>query len=334
MASLPHLIIILFSIAGLILSIHIFRKKREKKPMVCPLHANCEAVVFSQFSTFFGIPLEILGILYYTFTGLGYLIFIIQPETMLSTFVFLTLVATTFAFVFSIYLTFIQAFALRNWCTWCLTSAGFCTVIFIATIFSASVPIAIILADHLAVITTVKTIALALGAGSITTYSVLYLRFLKDLKISSLESEILKNISQITWLAIFLNILSVIGLYPNLTLLPNPEWLLLSLIVILVLVINEAILGLLVSPKLIDISFNKKDSHPDQNMHKLRQLSFIITIGSLVSWYFILISANLADVLPLSFDIMLGLYTGLLIIAFIFGLIADKFIHLNLETNH
>jgi len=334
MSVLPHIIIIFFCFAGLWLSSHIFFKKREKKPMVCPLHANCEAVIFSQFSTFFGIPLEILGLIYYTLTGISYAIFLVWPETMLSTFVFLTLIATTFAFVFSIYLTFIQAFALRNWCTWCLTSAGFCTVIFIATILSATTPLAVILADHLMVITSVKTFALALGAGSITTYSVLYLKFLKDLKISQLENDILKTISQITWLAIFLIILTTIGLWPNLDLTPNPEWFLVGLVVVMILTINEAILNLLVAPKLIDISFNRKEAHPGNTSHKLRQLSFIISLSSVFSWYFVLITYNLMAVINLPFYLLLSIYAGLILIAFVLGLLADRFIHLTLETNH
>src|SRR5690606_35150068 len=142
---------------------------------------------------------------------------------------------------------------------------------------------------------------------------VLYLKFLKDLKISQLESDILKTISQITWLAIFLVILATIGLWPNLDLMSNPEWLLVGLVVIIILTINEATLNLLVAPKLIDISFNRKEAHPGNTSHKLRQLSFIISLSSVFSWYFILITYNLTTIINLPFHLLLFIYTGLII---------------------
>lgn len=332
MTILPHLIIIAFAIFGLILSIHIFRKKREKKPMVCPLHANCEAVIFSQFSTFFGIPLEILGILYYVATGLSYVVFLLWPASMLSTFVFLTLVATTFAFVFSLYLTAIQAFALRNWCTWCLTSAGFCTIIFIATIFSAATPIAVILSQHFQIILTFNMLALSLGVGSITLYSVLFIKFLKDFKISELERDILKTISQITWLSIFLLILTKIGLLPSLEAIVNVDQFLIGIIIMTIIIINEGILNILIAPKMIDISFNSKENTQNKKLQQYRQLSFIITSSSIVSWYSLLALLILPASLFISFYLLTSIYAGLILMAFMVGILLDRLIHLSVKN--
>ena len=38
--------------------------------------------------------------------------------------------ASVCAFAFSIYLTLLQAFVLKNWCTWCIISACICASIF------------------------------------------------------------------------------------------------------------------------------------------------------------------------------------------------------------
>ena len=80
------------------------------------------------------IPVEILGFLYYTLIALAYALSLIYPE-MHSPALALSLAGVSLiAFLFSLYLTFVQAFILREWCSWCLISAGLCTVILFSSL--------------------------------------------------------------------------------------------------------------------------------------------------------------------------------------------------------
>ena len=125
-------IIIFLSFAGFLIAFYIrHHKKNVKEVLVCPLRANCDTVIHSDYSKFLGIPVEILGILYYGLIAVSYGLFIVLPETATSSTLFFVHSASALAFIFSIYLTLVQAFALKNWCTWCIVSAVISASIFL-----------------------------------------------------------------------------------------------------------------------------------------------------------------------------------------------------------
>lgn len=110
-------------------------KKADSAPLVCPLKFNCHAVVHSDYSRFLGVPLEIYGMSYYAFIFLAYvyLSFIsLLPLPMISFLIALSFIA----FLFSLYLTFVQIFILKEGCFWCFVSAILSIIIFILTFIS------------------------------------------------------------------------------------------------------------------------------------------------------------------------------------------------------
>ncbi len=132
----PDILIIIFGIAGFLVARFIGKKKEKKKKLICPMRANCDTVVNSRYSKLFGIPLERLGMAYYTIIAITHGIHIafpalFSPETILA-----LLILSTAAFLFSLYLIHIQMFIIRQWCSWCLLSAFFCLSIFCITFFS------------------------------------------------------------------------------------------------------------------------------------------------------------------------------------------------------
>ncbi len=129
-----HILIILAALGGFSLAFYIWHKKQVREKMVCPLNSDCDAVIYSKYAKFFGVPIELIGLLYYSIVAISYAVFLVFPSLSSPLFVFGILVITTTAFIFSLYLTFIQAFNLRQWCTWCLMSAGLCIVIFVSAI--------------------------------------------------------------------------------------------------------------------------------------------------------------------------------------------------------
>lgn len=120
------------ALAGLGLAAWIHFKKRLHEPMVCPVGSRCDVVIHSRYSRIFDVPVELLGILYYTIVVLAYGSFLFFPHLASPLYSGALLALTTAAFCFSLYLTAIQLVVLRELCTWCLTSAALCTVIFFA----------------------------------------------------------------------------------------------------------------------------------------------------------------------------------------------------------
>lgn len=132
MPTLNLLIIILASLCGLAIAGYIHRKKVSGEKLICPIGADCQAVIYSPYSKFLEIPVENLGVFYYLILALLYTLFLFFPSWNADTLSFFTLSLTTVAFIFSIYLLFVQIIILRKWCTWCLGSALLCTIIFVS----------------------------------------------------------------------------------------------------------------------------------------------------------------------------------------------------------
>lgn len=114
--------IAILATAGFMLAAYIHFHKRTARPLVCPIGHQCDAVIHSDYSKFFEVPVEILGMMYYAVIAVSYFVF---PGAMALR------VLTGAAFGFSLYLVSIQLFVLKQWCTWCLCSAALCTGIFI-----------------------------------------------------------------------------------------------------------------------------------------------------------------------------------------------------------
>lgn len=115
---------------GFFLALYIFTKKKRKETLVCPLDSNCDAVVHSRYSTFLGIPLEVMGMIYFAFIALFFLSALFIPQLNSGYFLFLTPVMTFGAFLFSIYLVSVQLLLIKQWCAWCLISTILCTMEF------------------------------------------------------------------------------------------------------------------------------------------------------------------------------------------------------------
>jgi len=113
---------IIYTFAGLgildtlYLSYHVF----TKKPVACWFFPDawCKKVQYSHFSKTFGIPNPFLGFLMYA------AIIVLAYLSAAGTVPFLWVqIVIAIGLLFSIYFTFIQAFVLKAFCTWCVVSA-------------------------------------------------------------------------------------------------------------------------------------------------------------------------------------------------------------------
>lgn len=122
--------VFILATCGFFIAKHIYQKKRASQPFVCPIKFDCHSVVNSDYSKFIGIPVEILGMLYYGLLSLSYfaLLFLsfVWPPYAIIALVGLSLVA----FIFSAYLIWVQMFAIKKYCSWCIVSAIISATIF------------------------------------------------------------------------------------------------------------------------------------------------------------------------------------------------------------
>jgi len=308
MVLVPTLLIILAALAGLALAGYIHRKKRQAKPLVCPLKADCESVVHSEFSRFFGIPIEILGMAYYALLAVSYSILIVFPALAIPVIVFVLLTLTCAAFLFSLYLTFIQAFAIKQWCSWCLVSAMLCTIIFVLTTTSSALGFVPLLAHNRELLLVIHLFGLVLGLGGAIITDILFFRFLRDLRISVFEADVMRTLSQVIWLGLAILVMSGVGNYlPQMDGLNASAKFLVKVTVVTVILINGAFLNLVISPRLVSMSFGALPPDKAVKMARFRRLAFALGAISFTSWYtaFVL---GLMPAVPLGYGPLLSIY--------------------------
>ncbi|MGD8321167.1 MAG: vitamin K epoxide reductase family protein [Gemmatimonadota bacterium] len=102
-------------------------------PLRCGI-GSCETVQSSEWATLGPIPVAAIGLV-------GYLALLvlavvgIQPAWRGSGLVGgLLLLGSTLALAYSAFLTYLEAFVIRAWCQWCVTSAILVTIIFLASL--------------------------------------------------------------------------------------------------------------------------------------------------------------------------------------------------------
>ncbi len=317
-------LILLFSVGGFALSIYIYTKKRRAQPLMCPLKGNCHAVVTSEYSKFLGVPVERIGMTYYGLIAVGYAAALAVPN-LAPVAAYVLVPMTTAAALFSVYLSFIQFFSLKQICTWCLVSALLCLTIFgIALSQSINLvsPFLVVITIPLVV---VHTLAAAIGVGTATVVDVLFFRFLRDFRISKFESQILNIGSQIIWGALGILLVSGLGLYlPHIMELNQDASFLVKMIVLAILILNGAALNLYLAPRLVHMTFRKGLTTPQQTLCRIRHSAFLQGGVSFVSWYSVFILGVWQEN-PFAFRPLMATYLVLIVLALIVGQLLERF---------
>ncbi len=308
-------LIALLGVAGLGIAWYIRSRKKAHRHLACPIGGRCDQVVTSRYSRFLGIPVELLGIGYYGVITLSYLGFALFNHTPASFFVFAVVVLSTAAILFSAYLTAIQVFTLRQFCTWCLASAGICVGIFGLSVWNSGHQLTGLLAQYEPIVRPLHLLGFGLGIGAATSSDVFFGRFLKNYRLSPRESHILHYFSQIIWFALGIIVISGLALY-----LPYAEHLndsgkfLAKMTVVGVLVTNGVLLSIYLQPKLSEIFFGGHSERDPRSILRLRRLAFAGGAISATSWYsaFVL---GAARSIPWSYETIVGIYLLVLVTA-------------------
>ena len=317
------LFIVFISFAGFLLSLYLFHKKRRKtERFVCPLRGNCSAVIQSDYSRFFGVPVEVIGLLYYANVSIGHGLVLGFHDAFGWLDLYL-LLASTLAFFFSLYLTFIQLVSLRKICTWCLLSATFCLAIFILTFFGTLDTALPFLSQYKSFIVVLHILAMALGLGAATLTNVFFFRFLKDGRISESEAGVLATLSEFIWFALGLILLTGLSLSlpESSSYLDTPKFLA-KMVVVGVIIVNGAFLNLYIAPKLVKISFGERHHHKEGELGRARRLVFTLGPVSIISWY----GAFILGALPAWAPLVLGQFLKIYLVVLLAGITIGQFV--------
>jgi uncharacterized membrane protein len=284
---LYEIILIILSLGGLYIANKIRVEKKKGRKMICPLNGNCDQILSSDFSKIIGIPLEITGLGYYLIVIIINLLFIFLPSLKFSLLDIILYGMTLFGFLFSVYLIAIQAFHLKNWCVWCLYSALFSILIFLAATLNFKInfdSLIQVMTIHSWFFVLTNIVAYALGTSVAIVIEILTLRFLKDFKINYKEKITLMYLWQILWSVIFLVIISSFAiLIFNFDLFQSSTIFKLKTIIMGIIILLSIIMIIYVLPKLD----KSKISCNVMNVFALswfRNIAIILSTIILLSW--------------------------------------------------
>jgi protein-disulfide isomerase/rhodanese-related sulfurtransferase len=128
------ILLMALSLVGLFDSIYLmWEYTSPANPMVC-MGGGCDAVRASAYSHLGGLPVPLYGVFMYGFLVLLLFLFPLLPTAFARLTQYFVLLISGAAFLFSVYLTGIEAFVLHSWCMWCVLSALLVTAIFLLSI--------------------------------------------------------------------------------------------------------------------------------------------------------------------------------------------------------
>lgn len=94
----------------------------------CSILEGCDVVTTSVYSEIFGIPVALLGALYYLSV---FLLLMIYVDTRKKRYASIAALLTPLGFISSVILVYIMANVLQAWCIYCLGSAATSTLLFL-----------------------------------------------------------------------------------------------------------------------------------------------------------------------------------------------------------
>ena len=111
-------LLLIFAVIGILITIYLMHSRLTKKKVMCK-NNTCQVVLKSKYNKMFGFHNDILGILYYATIIIEYFLLTALMTNMIIYFKAIS----TMALIGSIYLVYIQARVLKNYCIYCITTA-------------------------------------------------------------------------------------------------------------------------------------------------------------------------------------------------------------------
>lgn len=118
----PHALLFTLACIGISETVYLIKKKKAQEKPFCVLGETCQIVLQSKYNKTFGVPNEILGVLFYVTVSVITAFLVIEVEPLN----FWELAAKGLIYagaVMSLYFVFLQWKVLKAWCFWCMMSA-------------------------------------------------------------------------------------------------------------------------------------------------------------------------------------------------------------------
>lgn len=312
-----YIITLLFALAGFIIATIIRHKKKVGQPLVCPLGSDCNSVIYSSYSKFFGIDIATVGLIYYGLISGLYIVVIFFSAQIPVWILMVGFLLSVLAVIFSIFLLIVQFLVIKEWCFWCILSAVASTGLLIASGASLGGHLFPFLIEYKTVIVILHALSAALGVGTVLVTDVFFMKFLKDFIISKSESEILDTLSQVVWFALGMLLLTGVALFlPTSAAYLAKSKFVAKVFVVGVIAVNGVLLNLFIAPKLMKISFRENSVGYPGELHHLRRYAYAFGAVSLISWITSFVLGSLRSLPFSSGQLILG-YCALLIVAVI-----------------
>lgn len=125
------ILFLIFSFTGFLDATYITAKHYIGSPITCSILNGCEKVTTSVYSEVFGIPVALIGALYYLILFILVVLYLdIKKEKIFD----IASKITILGFLASIYFVYLQVFVLKSLCLYCLFSAFTSTILFVLAI--------------------------------------------------------------------------------------------------------------------------------------------------------------------------------------------------------
>ena len=119
---------VVLALGGTINSGYLVWKHLQKKPLVCPLNHDCSTVTESKWSHIFYLRNDTLGFLFFVSMFLAAFATLFLPE--LTIFLIAIIFGSVGAALFSLFLISVQFLIIKDYCFYCLISAGITLLLF------------------------------------------------------------------------------------------------------------------------------------------------------------------------------------------------------------
>lgn len=313
------------SFAGFCVSLNIYDTKKQGKQLVCPTGSDCNIVVNSKYSKFFGVSLEKWGMAYFAFITLAYLGLFFVRDIFTGPSVTIIVLFSIAAGLFSSYLLFVQAFMLRAWCIWCILTALISLSICVTSLVSNTGAI-LFIQDIEGVLLMLKFFGFTLGVGGATSSVFLFGHFLEDASIDEKELVSLKGIFELVWVGFGLVLMSQFSLFVAYRdVMVNSGPFVAQIVSLLVFAFAAAVLMIIYAPFLIFVPFKKVSPEDSQaTFRTLRHPTIVFGGVALVSWYFAFVMNFIDEV---SFSILTVIFLAILLFVALFASLWDKSLH-------
>lgn len=316
---------ILFGAAcvGFWLSLLLLRKRNDASA-TGSTPADCREILESQFSTFLGIRVDVLGLLFYGLFGASLVAQLFFTELNTLPILLYQLLLVTGAFFFSLYLTFAQVFSLETWCPWTLSSTALIALLFAGFVYGLPLPVAELASTFTTPLTTLHIFAVVFGIMGVTISDVIFFRFLRRFRMTPNDKGVFYLFSHFLILGLLLFLISGLWLYvPHSAMFLQDPRFAMKLVVVFVIVVATLMTHVLIAPELTNVVFRAQGNSKKHELHYFRRLSYALGSIAAVSWY-VALFLGLARQLEWSFVGMLMLYVIILFVAVVISQVIER----------